>query len=208
MKLIFTADDEAKIIAGHMEADCFLLGNGEAEVKITAFGKKPVVRRFESFAAKVAKKLSKEDAERVYFIAEGGSDTELCMRESRKIKPSHREYMFALKPDPDRKNEEGAELLLTNGVEEEEDTIIVRSGEKGIFTAKLRSYNGGMYIYSVEVREDMRHCGYGTKYMKSIAYAFRDTKLYLQVGSPNEIACRLYRHAGFEVETELVYYTL
>ncbi len=208
MKLVFTSEDEAELSYRHMLAGCFLLGNGEAEIKITDCGGKPKVRKLEALALKARKKLAKEDVHRVYMLAEGGSELEKAMRESRILKLSRSEYMFSLAPDRDRKEEAGAEILLTNGVEEEEETIIVESGDKGVFTAKLRPLNDGMYIYGVEVREDMRHEGYGTKYMKSIMYAFRDTKLYLQVGSPNVIACRLYGKLGFETETEILYFTL
>ncbi|MCR5583811.1 MAG: GNAT family N-acetyltransferase [Lachnospiraceae bacterium] len=208
MKLTFTAEDEAELSYRHMLAGCFLLGNGEAEIKVTDYGRKLKVHKLEALAIKAKKKLAKENVHSVYMLAEGGSELEKVLRESRVLKLSRSEYMFSLKPDTDRKNEEGAEILLTNGVEEEEETIIVESGEKGVFTAKLRPFNDGMYIYGVEVREDMRHEGYGTKYMKSIMYAFRDTKLYLQVGSPNVIACKLYRKVGFETETEILYFTL
>ncbi len=207
MKLEFTSEDEAVISFRLMQAECFLIGNGEAEIKITYYGKKVKIRKLEALAIKAGKKLAKEKVNRIYMLADGGSEVEKCLKESRLFKPARVEYMFSLKPDPDRKNEEGAEILLTNGVEDEEETIIVESGEKGLFTAKLRPYNDGMYIYGVEVREDMRHEGYGTKYMKSIAHSFRDTKLYLQVGSPNVIACRLYRKVGFEIEDEVSYFT-
>ncbi len=206
--MTFTADDEAKIRSGSIKADCFLLGDGEAEVRITGFGRFTGPRRIGAFAEKVRKRLAREEILRICFIADGGSDADSLMQKSKKLRLSRKEYMFSLGQDPDRKAVEGAELLLTNSVEEDEETILVRSGEKGVFTAKLRPFGDGMYIYGVEVEEDMRNRGYGTKYMKSIAYAFREKKLYLQVGSPNAIACRLYVHAGFEVETELCYYEL
>lgn len=206
--MVFTGEDEAELSFRHMHARCFLIGNGEAEIRITDPGKKIKLRKIEAMMQKLQKKLAKEDVQRVSLLADGGSELEKSLKESRVLKLSRTEYMFSLMPDRERKNEGGAELLLTNGVEEEEETIIVRSGEKGVFTAKLRPFNDGMYIYGVEVSEDMRHQGYGTKYMKSIAYAFRDTKLYLQVGSRNVIACRLYRKLGFEAETEVGYFEL
>ncbi len=207
MKIVHTGEDEAKIYSFGASADCYFLGDGEAEIKIDGRGRHLSVTGAELFALRAVKKLEREDISAVYFIADGNSETAELMRKSRRFTLSKTEYMFALRPDPDRKAEDGAGLLFVN-VTGEEDTIIVRSGEKDVFTAKLRPYNGGMYIYGVEVREDLRHRGYGTRYMRSLAYAFREKALYLQVGSPNEIACRLYRHAGFEIETEMVYYEI
>ncbi len=208
MKIIHTGEDEAKIYSFGLSADCFFIGDNEAEVKINDSDRHFSVAGTEFFARRAVKKLSKEGISEVRFIADGRSMIAELMRRSGKFTLLKTEYMFLLRPDPDRKAEEGAGLLFVNGTGDEEDTIIVTSGEKDVFTAKLRPYNNGMYIYGVEVREDLRHRGYGTRYMRSLAYAFRETDLYLQVGSPNEIACRLYRHAGFEIETEMVYYEI
>ncbi len=207
MKLFFTGEDEAKIYTRHIQGICFLNGENEAEIKITAC-LRPGAGKIESFAARVGKKLSEKGIDQIFFIAEGGSELEKCMKESRKLTLSRIEYMFRMLPDAGRQAEEGAELLLTDVTEDDEEITVVHSAEKDVFTAKLRPYKDGMYIYGVEVRENMRNKGYGTKYMKSICYAFRNKPLYLQVGSPNTVACRLYRHTGFDIETELCYYVL
>ena len=207
MKLLLTDEDEAKIYTGHIRAICFFTGDNEAEIKITDCVR-PGAGKIEAFAAGAKKKLSKKGIIGLSFIAEGGSEVENCMKRSKKLRLSRIEYMFRMLPDEKRQAEEGAELLLTDVTEDGEEITVVHSAEKDLFTARLRPYNGGMYIYGVEVREDMRHKGYGTKYMKSICYAFRNKPLYLQVGSPNTVACRLYRHTGFETETELCYYVL
>ncbi len=207
MIIAFTAEDEAKIKTAVIQADCYLVGDDEAEVKIINM-KRPSWRKLDSFAAKTVKKLSKEGITKVSFIAAAGTETELLMRGSGKLKLMSSEYMFSLATDPDRTAEEGASLLFTTDPDEDEDTTVVRSGEKDVFTAKIRPYLDGAYIFGVEVNEGLRSRGYGTRYMKSIAYAYRDRKLYLQVGSANVIACRLYRHAGFEVETEICYYMI
>lgn len=207
MKLTYTSEDELKIVSRGLQADCFLVGNGEAEVKIDK-DESPKLFKLELFARKVCKKLVKEGICDVYFLAEGGSKIEECLKKSRRFGLSDTEYMFFLNPDQDRKAEAGAELLVRNGKEEEGETIIVESAEKGVFIAKLRPLNGGMYIYGVEVREDLRGQGFGKKYMKSLIHGFRDTKLYLQVGSSNKIACKLYRSIGFEAESEVCYYIM
>ncbi len=144
MKLIFTSEDEGKILFRKLEAECFLLGNGEAEVKITSCPDKVSVRTIDSFAKKVARKLAKEKVTVAYLITEAGTALDEKCRESKVLRMSRSEYMFKLEPDPDREKEPGAELLLTNGVAEEEDTIIVSSGEKDVLTATLRPSSDGM----------------------------------------------------------------
>ena len=63
-------------------------------------------------------------------------------------------------------------------------------------------------LYEVEVKEDLRNKGFGTKYMLSLMNSFKDMTLFLQVGSKNVAAVKLYRKLGFEVTEEVCYYKM
>lgn len=91
--------------------------------------------------------------------------------------------------------------------------VFLCTAADGLFSCKLRCYQDGYYVYEVLVREGMRGRGIGTAAMSELLARLGELPqtaagtLYLQVGSYNEPAMRLYRRLGFEIETELCYYS-
>ena len=206
MRLVYTEEDEGELSFLNMHASCFRVEDYGWEVKMEdkGYGKLGT----ELFGMLILKRLKREVTRRVYFIADMDSPLDGILKKSRRFNIFQTEYMFCLEPDENRRPEENAELLFDEEEEDGEKMILVRSAEEGIFKAKLRPYGDGLYIYGVEVRYDMRFKGYGSRYMRSIDYAFKDKKLYLQVGSYNEAACNLYRHAGYREESGIDYFAL
>lgn len=93
----------------------------------------------------------------------------------------------------------------------EDEILCTRDDMEELFLCRLRPYKDGYYLYGVFVREDMRGRGIATASMKELLARMDELPkasgtLYLQVGSYNEPAMRLYRRLGFETETEFGYY--
>lgn len=87
--------------------------------------------------------------------------------------------------------------------EQTEEGYICRNADRSFF-AKVARYGDGWYVYEVEVRYDRRRIGIATACMGILAERF--LQLYLQVGSYNEPAVRLYEKLGFQVIEDLCYY--
>lgn len=216
MKLEYLSEDELKLTGLGYESEVYLMGYGEAEVKTDlkkadSITTKKAAAKIGRISKKIAKKLLKLGYDDVHFLAEKGTPSENAYGDSKVCHQDFSEYMMKWQMSEKYVFGSEAEIVLM-GVEaddtdmEQKDAVIVNSAEAGVFTAKVMPYRDGVYVFEVEVNESMRRRGKGYKYMHSLMNAFKDTPIYLQVGSKNAAACGLYRKLGFEVVQELCYY--
>lgn len=156
--------------------------------------------------------LKKEGFAEYYFVAEERSPAAgifHALSLAGDVEKAYSEFMLKRLP---KKAEEFKERNLSME-QSEQEILCTRADEEGLFSCRLRPYKDGCYIYGVLVREDMRGRGIGTAAMRELLARIDELPaaaatggLYLQVGSYNEPAVRLYRGLGFETETEFVYY--
>lgn len=121
---------------------------------------------------------------------------------------------FSKETEAGPKEAEKSEERKLSIQQSEDEILCTRTDQKGLFSCRLRPYRDGYYIYGVFVREDMRGRGIATDAMGELLARMDELpkaesgNLYLQVGSYNEPAVRLYRQFGFETETEFGYYRI
>lgn len=156
--------------------------------------------------------LKKDGFTEYYFVAEERSPATKVFRALSSAGEIERAYSeFMLKRAP-KKKEEVKERNLS--IEQSgQEILCTRADEEGLFSCRIRPYRDGYYIYGVLVREDMRGKGIATAAMRELLARIDELPsavatggLYLQVGSYNESAMRLYRGLDFRTETEFVYY--
>ncbi len=232
MKFIESNEDEYKAVKGKLSADVFLMGDGSSEVVISEDGLSEIksdkgrCRKVGAFAGAIAKVLKKKSVNKIHLTADGGSIVDETLKATKNVAYDYSEYIFKKEADTQgtsqvneadtqgtpSENEESCILLDTKSAEdtdfEEKNAINVRSREEGVFSAKIMPYMDGMYVYEVEVKESLRHQGYGTRHMEALLRAFSDAPVYLQVSSKNTPAVGLYKKLGFTVSTAINYYSI
>ncbi len=156
--------------------------------------------------------LKKDGFTEYYFVAEERSPAAGIFHALDLAGEVERAYSeFMLKRIP--KKEEGIKEQNLSIEQSEQEILCTRADEEGLFSCRIRPYRDGCYIYGVSVREDMRGKGIGTAAMKELLARIDELPtaaamggLYLQVGSYNKPAMRLYQGLDFKAETEFVYY--
>lgn len=183
----------------------------EPSPKLETAGKK-AVSKLRKCIALLDAALKKDGFTEYYFVAEERSPAAKffhALSSAGAVERAYSEFMLKRLP----KKEEGFCERNLSIEQSEQEIICTRTEEEGLFSCRLRPYRDGCYIYGVLVREDMRGKGIGTAAMRELLArtdelpaAAATGGLYLQVGSYNEPAMRLYRGLDFETETEFVYY--
>ena len=207
--------DELKLTGLGFSAEVYDVGNNEAEVRLTlnniaSMKEDRASKKAREKAAKITKYLTKRGYRNIYYLADSKNDMNRAFSGKYALPLDHSEYMMSWRFSEGLPESDGG-IVVTSGAEddtdiEEKDAIVINSVEKDVFSAHLMPFRDGMYIYEVEVKEDMRNKGFGTKYMLSLMNSFKDMTLFLQVGSKNVAAVKLYRKLGFEVTEEVCYY--
>lgn len=181
----------------------------EPSSELEAAGKK-AISKMKKCIKVLDSALKTEEFTEYYFVAEEGSPVAGIFHALSSVGAVEKAYSeFMLKRLP-KKTEEFEERNLS--IEQlEQEVLCTRTDEEGLFSCRLKPYKDGCYIYGVLVREDMRGKGIGTAAMRELLARTDELPaatggLYLQVGSYNEPAMRLYRGLDFETETEVVYY--
>ena len=188
--------------------------DGEAEIKAQDVGLMREIQDYEIIPEIVTRRiisclvsafgvLEKAGYPETLIVTEKATKLEELLGSTNVVQRSHSELMMFLPPErvDDTINCSEREEIIH--YEQVEEGYICRNEDRS-FYAKVSPYRDGWYVYEMEVRYDRRRTGIATACMGVLSERF--LQLYLQVGSYNVPAVRLYEKLGFCVIEELCYY--
>lgn len=188
-------EEEAQIEAAQVQQYLEPLYTGEKQEIVT--------RKVTEMIREALDNLRMRGFETVWFALKKGNALEKILDSTKVVPKMYSEYM----------------LCRHGTVEKEEncdsaagETVCCRitesgyevSNREGTFFCRLSPFRGGFYVYEVEVVEKERRKGIATTCMTELMQKFPD--LYLQVGSYNVPAVRLYEKLKFEMIEEVCFY--
>lgn len=218
-QLTFLSDEEGVLSFFEEETEIlrflvYPIGNGEAEAKAQNIGLLGEIEECENIPEIIIRKITKCLTElfgildnaglpTVLILAEKATKFEEILGSTSVVQKEYSELMMYLPPErADATRDCGAREEVLR-YEQDEEGYICRNADRS-FYARVAPYGDGWYVYEVEVKYDRRRTGIATACMGILAERF--LQLYLQVGSYNEPAVRLYEKLGFQVIEELCYY--
>ena len=179
--------------------------DGETEVKAQNVGILEEIQEFDIIPEIVIRKITKciiglfDSMEEAGFtetliLAEKATKLEEILHSTDVVRKAYSELMMYLPPENAETTRSCGEREEVIRYEQTEEGYICRNADRSFF-AKVARYRDGWYVYEVEVRYDKRRTGIATACMGILTERF--LQLYLQVGSYNEPAVRLYEKLGF-----------
>lgn len=218
-QLTFADEEEGVLSLSEGELECFRarvypMGDGEAEVSAQDVGILSEIQKYDIIPEFVIRKvikciivtigaLKENGITEPVFLTEKATKFEEILGSTTVVQKRYSEFMMYLPPEQVETTRNCGRREELIRYEQTEEGYICRNEDRSFF-AKVSPYRDGWYVYEVEVRYDRRRTGIATACMGVLAERF--LQMYLQVGSYNEPAVRLYEKLGFQVIEELCYY--
>ena len=172
----------------------------------------PAKRRlgvFRTLLEPAGEELKYNNVKQVYFVAEPVSEAAAKTAEAMGMKRCYSELVMRLEGDG---TVPVSYFTLSCAADEGGLKYTLFDGDAEVGTAGM--YVGGreLFIYGVEIKENLRGQGYGTALtellIRDIRHSHPDKQIKVQVRSDNTPAMHIYERLGFVVESERIYYAI